>query len=101
MGTVQIGIDKEPICIPGNVMLTVPENTSRIEKGWLYIVEQAAHHNLQHALVVNSCCVTLKAKRVLVILINTTDQNISVRQPLLVTELFQVEVEPQQYCTEI
>ena len=34
------------------------------------------------------------------ILINTTDQNIWVRQPLLATELFEVEVEPQPYCTE-
>ena len=100
VGTVQIGIGKEPICIPGNAMLTVPGNTSKIEKGWSYIVEQAAHHNLPHALVVNSCCIKPKAKRVPVILINTTDQNIWVRQPLLATELFEVEVEPQQYCTE-
>ena len=31
--TVQIDISKEPICIPGNAMLTVPGNTSKIEKG--------------------------------------------------------------------
>ena len=34
------------------------------------------------------------------ILINTPDKNIWVRQPLLAAELFEVEVEPQQYCTE-
>ena len=34
------------------------------------------------------------------ILINTTDQNIWVRQPLLAKELFKVEVESQGYCTE-
>ena len=34
------------------------------------------------------------------ILINTTDHNIWVRQPLLATELFEAEVEPQQYCSE-
>ena len=39
VGTVQIDVDKEPICIPGNLMLTVPGNTSRIEKGQSYIVE--------------------------------------------------------------
>ena len=50
--------------------------------------------------MVSSCCVKPKARRVPVILINTTDQNIWVRQPLLATELFEVEVEPQQYCTE-
>ena len=46
MGTLKIGMDKEPICIPGNAMLTVPGNTSKIEKGRSYIVEQVAHHNL-------------------------------------------------------
>ena len=34
------------------------------------------------------------------ILINTADQNIWVRQPLLASELFEVEVEPQQCHTE-
>ena len=93
-------MDKEPICIPGNAMLTMPGNTSMIDKGQSYIVELAAHHNLPHGLVVNSCCVTPKARKVQVILINTTGQNIWVRQPLLAAELFEVEVEPQQYCTE-
>ena len=91
MGTVQIGMNKEPICIPGNAMLTVPGNTSKIETGQMYIVEQAVHHHLPHGLVVNSCCVTPKAGRVSVILINTYDQNTWVRQPLLVTELFEVK----------
>ena len=100
MDTAQIGMDKEPICVPGNAMLTVPGNTSRIEKGQSYIVEQAVHHNLPPGMVVNSCYVTPKARRVPVILINTTDQNIWVRQPFLGLELFKVEVEPQWYHTE-
>ena len=33
MGKVQNGRDKEPICVHGNAMLIVLENTSRIEKG--------------------------------------------------------------------
>ena len=78
----QIGIGKEPICIPGNAMLTVPGNTSKVEKGQSYIVEQVAHHNLPHGLVVNSCCVTAKARKVPVILINATDQNIWVQADL-------------------
>ena len=81
-------------------MLTVPGNISKIEKGQSYMMEQAVHHNLQYGLLVNNCCVTPKASRVPVILINTTDQNIWVRQTLLVAELFQAEVEPQQYHTE-
>ena len=35
VGTVQISIDKEPICIPGNARLTVTGKTSKIEKGYL------------------------------------------------------------------
>ena len=64
-------------------------------------MEQAVHHNLLHGLVVNSCCVTPKARKVQVILINTTDQNIWAWQPLLAAELFKVEVELQLYHTEI
>ena len=40
LGTMQFGMDKGPICVPGNSMQTVPGNTYRIEKGQLYIVEQ-------------------------------------------------------------
>ena len=87
-------MDKEPICILGNAMLTVAGNTSKIYKGQSYIDEQAVHHNLPHGMVVNSCCVTPKPRTVQVILINTTDQNIWVRQPLLAAELCKVEVEP-------
>ena len=100
VGTVQISMDKEPTCIPGNAMLTMPGNTSKIKKGQLYILEQAALCNLPCGLVLNSCCVTPKARKVPVILINTTGQNIWVRQPLLTTELLELEVEPQQYHTE-
>ena len=32
--------------------------------------------------------------------INTADQNIWVREPLLAAELFEVKVKPQWYCTE-
>ena len=35
------------------------------------------------------------------ILINTTDQDIWLRQPLLAAELFEVEGKPQQYHTKI
>ena len=42
VSSVQIGMDKEPICIHGNAVLTVPGNTSRVDKGQLYIVEQSS-----------------------------------------------------------
>ena len=97
--TVQIGMDKEPICVPGNAMLTVPGNTSRIEKGSIIYsgASSAPQFTTWHQWWI-AACVTPKVRRVPVILINTTDQNIWVRQPLLATELF--EGEPQQYHTE-
>ena len=51
--------------------------------------------------MVNSCYVAPKARKVTVILIKTTDQNLWVRQPLLAAELFEAEVEPEQYCAEM
>ena len=42
---VQIGMDKEPICIPGNAMLTVLGNTSKIEKS--LIIYSVASSTLQ------------------------------------------------------
>ena len=100
MCTTQISMDREPIWISGNAMLNVPGNTSRIKNGQLYTVEQGAHHCLPHGLVVNSLCETPKARRILAILINTTDKNIWIRQPLLAAELFEVEIETQWYPTE-
>ena len=38
------------------------------------------------------------ARRVSIILINTTNHNIWIRQPVLVANIFKVEVEPWQYC---
>ena len=99
VGTVKIDVDREPICVPRNATFTVPGNTSKINSGWSYIVEQTEHHNLPNGLVVKSCCITPRARRVTVILINTTDQIIWVRQPLMVTDLFEADVEPEQYYT--
>ena len=65
------------------------------------IVEQAVYHNSPNGLLVNSSYVTTKARRVPISLINTIDQNIWIRQALLATELFEVEVESQQYCAEM
>ena len=50
--------------------------------------EQAEPHNLHLGIVINRCVATTKARSVPVILINTSKQNIWIRQPLLATELF-------------
>ena len=63
-------------------------------------VNTLTHHNLPYDLVVNSCSMAPKARRVQVILINTTDQNIWVRQPLLATELYEAEVKSQSFTVK-
>ena len=51
-------------------------------------MEQAKHHNLPPGIVINRCLATTKARSVPVILVNTTRQNVWIRQPLLAAELF-------------
>ena len=52
-GTVTIGINSEPICVPGNSTITVPGKLSKIVTKRLYMVELAAHNNLPSGVVVN------------------------------------------------
>ena len=75
-GTVTIGINKQPICVPGNSTITVLGKLSKLVKKGSYMVELAAHNNLPSGVVVNCSYVTPKAGQVMVILINTTSRNI-------------------------
>ena len=52
------------------------------------LVEQAQHHNLPPAIVINRCVATTKARSVPVILVNTNRQNVWIQQPLLAAKLF-------------
>ena len=96
-GTVTIGINKQPICMPGNSMITVLGKLSKLMKKGSYLVESAAHNNLPSGVVVNHSYATSKAGQVAVILINTTSRNIWICQPLLAAEIFEVELHPWQY----
>ena len=75
-GTVIIGINKQPICVPGNSIIRVPGKLSKLVKKGSYLVESAAHNNLPSGFVVNHSYATSKAGQVVVILINTTSRNI-------------------------
>ena len=57
----------------------------------------AAHNNLPSGVVVNCSYVTPKAGQVVVILINTTNRNIWICQPLLAAKIYDVELYPWQY----
>ena len=101
IGTVKIGGKREPVNVLSNAILTMPEITSKLNTSQSYLLEQAEHHNLPNGLVVNSCYITPKVKRVSVILIKATDHYIWIRQPLLAVEIFEVEVEPEQCHTVV
>ena len=94
---VTIGINKKPICVPGNSTVTVLGKLSKLVKKGSYIVELAVHNNLPSGVVVNCCYTTPKAGQVSVILINTTSRNNWICQPLLAAEIFEVELHPWQY----
>ena len=96
-GTVTIGVNNQPISVPGNATIMVPGKLSKLVTKGLYMVELATHNNLPSSAVVNHCYVTPKAGQVAVILINTTSRNIWICQPLLAAKIFEVELHPWQY----
>ena len=96
-GTVTIGINKQPICVPGNSMLTVLAKLLKLVKKGSYLVESDVHNNLPSGVVVKCSYATSKAGQVEVILINTTSRNIWICQPLLAAKIFEVELHPWHY----
>ena len=92
-----IGTNNQPICVLGNSTITVPGKVSKLVTKGLYMIELAVHNNLPSGVVVNHSYVTPKTGQVAVILINTTTSNIWICQPLLATEIYEVELHPWQY----
>ena len=58
---VTIGINKQPICVPGNSTIMVLGKLSKLVNKGSYMVELAAHNNLPSGVVVNHSYVTPKA----------------------------------------
>lgn len=54
VGTVKVGQNYKPLCIPANSVITVSGVTSKIAKNKTYLVEQAECCNLPAGVVVNS-----------------------------------------------
>ena len=96
-GTVTIGVNKQPICVPGNSTITVLGKLLKLVKKGSYLVESAVHNNLPSGVVVNCSYATPKAGQVAVILSNTTSRNIWICQPLLAAKIIEVELHPWQY----
>ena len=101
IGQVTIGSKKTPICIPRNSSITVPGHTTKVHPKAVCLVEQAEHHNLPQGIVVNRCVATVKSRSMPVILINTTKQNVWLRQPLLAAELYAAEYHPIEHRVDI
>ena len=74
LGTVMVGTDHQPICVPGNATITVPGKISKINNKGSYILETPAHANLPSGIVINHSYDTLKSGRMSVILVNTTSR---------------------------
>ena len=82
-------------------MITVPGHTTKVHPKAACLVEQAEHHNLPQGIVINRCVATVKSRSVPVILINTTKQNVWLRQPLLAAKLYTVEYHPVEHWVDI
>ena len=63
VGTVMIGTDHQPICVPGNATIMVPGKILKVNKRGLYMLETAAHTNLPSGIVVNHRYDTPKSDR--------------------------------------
>ena len=97
VGTVTIGTDHQPICVPGSAVVTVLGKLSKLVEKGPYMVELAVQNNLPSCVVVNHSYVTPKTGQGAVILINTTNRSIWIHQPMLAAEIFEVELHPWQY----
>ena len=80
-------------------MITVPGKVSKLVTKGLYMIELTAHNNLPSFVVVTHSYATPKAGQLAVILINTTNRNIWIHQPLLAAKVYEVELHPWQYFT--
>ena len=61
VGTVTIGTNNQPICVPGNSTITVLGKLSKLVTKGSYMIELAVDNNLPPGVVVNCSYVTPKA----------------------------------------
>ena len=101
IGQVMVGSRNNPICIPGNSVISIPRHTTKVHPKAVCLVEQAEHHNLPQGIVVNRGVATVKSRSMLVILINTTKQNVWLWQPLLTAELYTAEYHTVEHRADI
>ena len=96
-----IDTEHQPICVPGNVTITVLGKISKINNKRSYMLGTATHANLPSGIIVNCSSDTPKSGGMSIILVNTTRRNIWVRQPLLAADIYEVELHPWQYHANV
>ena len=101
VGTVIIGTDHQPICVPGNFTSYILGKTSKINSNRSYMVETAAHANWPSGIVVNCSYDILQTSRTSMIEVNNTSRNIWIRQPFPTADIYKVELHPWQYCANL
>ena len=89
-------MDHKPICVPGSATIILLGKLSKLVEKGLYMVELAAHNNLPSGVVINCSYVKPKVEQVEGILINITNRNIWINQPLLPNEIYEVDLHPWQ-----
>ena len=100
LGTVIINKNHQWICVPGNSTITLPGHTNKLKhQKEPVLVGQTRHHNLPNGMSINSCYAKPKNRIIPIISMNTSTENIWIKQPLLAAEIYQVNFHPWQYFT--
>ena len=87
-----VGVTHEPICIPANSVKVVQGKTNKITRHLMCMVESRDVNNLPIGVMVNRVMITpKKSKKVPIILANTNSYNVWIQQPLLATNVVEVE----------
>ena len=98
-GRVKIGDRRNPICLPANTSKTIIGKVPKVNNKLTYMVESTDDANLPLGVSINNTLVVpSRSGLVSVIVMNTNDHNVWIRQPLYAGDLW--EVEPKEWSYE-
>ena len=98
-GRVKIGDRRNPICLPANTSKTIIGKVPKVNNKLTYMVESTDDSNLPLGVSINNTLVVpSRSGLVSVIVMNTNDHNVWIRQPLYAGDLW--EVEPKEWSYE-
>ena len=98
-GRVKVGDRRNPICLPANTSKTIVGKVPKVDKKKTYMVESTDDSNLPLGVSINNTLVVpSRSGLVSVIIMNTNDHNVWIRQPLYAGNLW--EVDPKEWSYE-